>query len=61
MKQNGFLLTNIAGLYDAGEDLDSLFSAATVYGAISVPDVRSAATRYLDDKNYVEVKLVPQK
>ena len=61
MRQNGYLLSNITGRYQSGEDVDGLFSVTNVYNRITVADVKAAAALYLDDKNYVEAKLFPQK
>ena len=44
-----------------GEDVDALFSVTNTYNRITVADVKAAAALYLDDKNYVEAKLFPQK
>jgi len=61
MRQNGYLLTNIVGRYQSGEDVDGLFSVTNTYNRITVADVKAAAALYLDEKNYVEAKLFPQK
>jgi zinc protease len=61
MRQNGYLLSNIAGRYQSAENVDGLFEVAETYRRIAAADVKAAAARYLDETNYVQVKLLPQK
>jgi zinc protease len=61
MKQNGYLLTQLAFRYEYSEDLDSLFNMADFYNKIDAAMVRDAAKRYLNTDNVVKVTLFPEK
>jgi zinc protease len=60
MRRNDYLLANLAGRYQAGEDPSSLFDMTPVFGRIDVISVRDAARRYLDSQNTIRVSLFPQ-
>jgi zinc protease len=60
MRQNGYLLSNLVGRYQAGEDVASLFDMSATYGAVTASDVQAAARRYLDVSNYVIGQLFPE-
>src|SRR5262247_3838064 len=59
-KQNGFLLNQIAGKYQAGEDVAGIWDAPELYKKIDAPSVQQAARTYLNTGNYVRVTLVPE-
>ena len=61
MKQNGYLLSQIALRYEYTEDLDSLFNLADWYNKIDAAMIRDAAKRYLNNENFVKVTLFPEK
>jgi zinc protease len=61
MKQNGYLLTQIAFRYEYPEDLASLFNLADFYNKIDAATIRDAARRYLNTDNFVKVTLFPEK
>jgi zinc protease len=61
MKQNGYLLTQIALRYEYQEDLDSLFNMADFYNKIDAAMIREAARLYLKTDNFVKVTLFPEK
>ena len=60
-KQNGFLLTQIAGKYQAGEDVAGIWEAPELYKKIDAASIQQAAKTYLNTNNYVRVTLVPEK
>jgi zinc protease len=60
-KQNGFLLTQIAGKYQIGEDVAGIWDAPELYKKIDAASVQQAARTYLNTGNYVRVTLVPEK
>jgi zinc protease len=60
-KQNGYLLTQIVGRYQTGEDVDSFFQIADTYRALTAADIQNAAKEYLNTQRYVKVVLVPEK
>jgi zinc protease len=60
-KQNGFLLTQIAGKYQIGEDVAGIWDSPELYKKIDAASVQQAARTYLNTGNYVRVTLVPEK
>ncbi len=58
---NAFYLTNIAGRYETGESLDSLFHLEDYYNRLSPEMIQQAARTYLNTSNYVDVALFPEK
>ena len=60
MRQNGYLLSNLAGRYQSGESVEALFTMADTYTRITAADVQAAARAYLDTTNYVAVQLFPE-
>jgi zinc protease len=61
MKQNGYLLAQIAARYEYSEDLTSLFNMADYYNKLDAATVRDAARQYLKNDNFVKVTLFPEK
>jgi zinc protease len=61
MKQNGYLLAQLGGRYQYGEDVTSLFNMADYYNKIDAAMVRDAARLYLKGDNIVKVTLFPEK
>ena len=61
MKQNGYLLAQIANRYQLGEDLTSLFNLADFYNKIDAATIKDAARLYLKSDNFVKVTLYPEK
>jgi zinc protease len=61
MKQNGYVLAQIAARYQYGEDLTSLFNMSEYYNKITPAMVRDAARQYLNTSNFVKVTLFPEK
>lgn len=61
MKQNGYLIGQIALRYQFGEDLTSLFNMGEYYRKIDPAMVRDAARLYLKSDNFVKVTLFPEK
>jgi zinc protease len=60
MKQNGYLLTQIAVRYQYSEDLTSLFNMADYYNKIDAATIRDAARLYLKNDNFVKETLFPE-
>jgi zinc protease len=61
MKQNGYLLAQIAARYQFSEDLTSLFNMQDYYNKITPTMVQEAARLYLKGDNLVRVTLFPEK
>ena len=61
MKQNGYLLAQIALRYEYGEDLTSLFHLPDYYRKLDAATIKSAAQKYLNPTNLVRVTLFPEK
>ena len=61
MKQNSYLLGQIALRYEYNEDLTSLFNLADLYRKIDAATIRAAADKYLNPANMVKVTLFPEK
>ena len=61
IKQNGYLLSQIAVRYQYGEDLTSLFKLDEYYKKVDAAMVRDAAQTYLNTSRYVQVTLFPEK
>jgi zinc protease len=60
-KQNGYLLTQIAGRYQFGEDVTGIWDTPELYKKLDAPSIQAAAKTYLNANNYVRVTLVPEK
>jgi zinc protease len=60
-KQNGYLLAQIAGKYQAGEDVAGVWEAPELYKKLDVATIQTAAKTYLNTSNYVKVTLLPEK
>jgi zinc protease len=60
-KQNGWLLAQIYLKYLYGEEPESLLKVPEYYAAITAGMIQEAAKKYLDEKRYVKVVLLPQK
>jgi zinc protease len=60
-KQNGFLLAQIAGKYQVGEDVAGIWDAPQLYKKLDASSIQEAAKLYLNTKNYVRVTLLPEK
>ena len=61
MKQNGYLLAQIANRYQLAEDLTSLFNLADFYNKIDPATIKDASRLYLKNDNFVKVTLFPEK
>jgi zinc protease len=60
-KQNGYLLAQIAGKYQIGEDVAGIWNAPDLYKKLDAATIQQAAKTYFDMKNYVKVSLFPEK
>jgi zinc protease len=60
-KQNGYLLAQIAGKYQAGEDVAGIWEAPELYKKLDAATIQNAAKMYLKTSNYVKVTLLPEK
>ncbi len=61
MKQNRYLLTQIAYKYQYGEDPAGVLEVPDFYRKINPGMIQEAARTYLNMKNYVKVTLFPEK
>jgi zinc protease len=59
-KQNGYLLTQIAGKYQLNEDVAGVWDAPELYKKIDAAAIQEAAKMYLNASNHVRVTLVPE-
>jgi len=60
-KQNNWLVSQISGRLENGEEMDSLFTLPELYAGITAADVQQAAKTYLNVNRYVKVTLFPEK
>jgi zinc protease len=60
-KQNGFLLSQIAGKYQYGEDVTGIWDAPELYKNLDAKSIQEAAKKYLNRENVVTVTLFPEK
>lgn len=60
-KSNGFLLNQILGKYQHGEDVEGLWDLPKNVEKLDVAAVHQAARKYLDTANSVRVTLLPEK
>jgi zinc protease len=60
-QQNNYLLSQIAGKYQLGEDPAELWRVPDYYRKIDAAMIQQAARTYLDTTRYVKVTLVPEK
>ena len=61
VKQNGYLLGQISGKYEYGEEPETLLLVPEFYKKITAAGMQAAAKTYLDTNNYVQVTLFPAK
>jgi len=60
LRENRFLLNNLAGRYEADEPVGTLFTLTDTYADIDTATIQEAARLWLDVDHYVEVKLFPE-
>jgi zinc protease len=60
-KENGFLLNQILGKVQNGEDIASVWDAPELYKKLDAATIQDAARRYLNENNVVKVSLFPEK
>jgi len=60
-KSNNFLLSQISGKYQLGEDVAGIWDAPQLYRGLDSATVQAAAKTYLNTANYARVTLVPEK
>ncbi len=61
VRQNSYLLGQLAGKYQIGEDPESLWLVPDFYNRLDASWIQNAAKTYLDMKNRVQVTLLPEK
>ena len=61
MKENSFLVSQLAAKYQHDEDIASLFELDDYYARLTPAAIQAAAQQYLDPANVVKVVLVPEK
>jgi predicted Zn-dependent peptidase len=54
-------LTQSSGKYQIGEDVAGVWEAPELFKKLDVASIKTAATTYLNTKNYVKVTLLPEK
>jgi len=59
--QNGYLLTQISGRYQSQESVESFFTIADSYRALTAADIQNAAKTYLNTGSYVKATLFPER
>ena len=60
-KQNGYLLGQILGKIQYGEDVAGIWQAPELYKKLDAATIQDAAKKYLDSDNVVKVSLFPEK
>jgi zinc protease len=60
-KQNGYLLVQIMGKYQIGEDVAGIWDAPELYKKLDAASIQEAAKKYLNRENVVTVTLFPEK
>ena len=60
-KQNAYLMTQIAGKYQYGEDPATLWEIPDYYRKLDKATVQQAAKTYLNNANRIRVTLMPEK
>ncbi len=61
VRQNGFLVGQLAQRYQSGEPPESVWQLPEIYKALTAVTLRDTARICLDEKNYVKVTLRPAK
>jgi zinc protease len=61
IKQNGYILGQLAAKYQSGEAPESVLEVPSYYAKVTPAMVQDAARRYLDITKYVKVVLLPEK
>lgn len=61
VKQNGYVLSQLAFKYEVGDAPETLLDIPSYYDKLSVAGIQAAAKKYLDTTNYVKVVLMPEK
>jgi zinc protease len=60
-KQNGYLLSQILGKVENGEDIAGIWDAPELYKRLDPAAIQDAAKKYLDSNNVVKISLFPEK
>jgi zinc protease len=60
-KTNGYLLSQIMGKYEYGEDVAGIWEAPDLYRKLDVASIQEAAKKYLNRENVATVTLFPEK
>ena len=60
LKQNGFWLGQLSAYDQNGEDPRGILEYDKLVASLTPAVIRDAATRYLNEKNYVQVRLYPE-
>ncbi len=61
IKQNTYVLSQLAFKYQNGEAPDTLITIPSFYDKLSMASIKAAANTYLNTKRYVKVVLLPEK
>jgi len=60
-KQNGYLVSQIVGKIESGEDIAGIWDLPELYKKLDVATVQDAAKKYLNPNNVIKVSLFPEK
>jgi zinc protease len=60
-KQNGYLLSQIVGKIETGEDIAGIWDLPEVYKKLNAATIQDAAKKYLNPNNVIKVSLFPEK
>jgi len=60
IKQNGWLLVQLAYVYSQGEDLKDFYGFPEIMKRTDTKAIRTATRTYFNLKNYVQVTLMPE-
>ncbi len=61
LRDNGYLVSQMALAQQYGEDVAEVFTLRSVYDALTPAAIREAARQYLDEHRYVKVTLRPER
>lgn len=61
VKDNGYWLSRILQTVELGVDLDDILTTEKRINGVTVKDLKDAANRYFNEKNYLQIVLFPEK
>lgn len=60
-KENGYILSQLVGKIQYGEDIAGVWNAPELYKSVDAAMIQDAAKKYLNNDNFVRVSLFPEK